>query len=105
MSDAEVPELEMDVDFFSGQPYPIWEDARAKCPVHKASSAWRAGMPPRPCRAAHHRGKIRVRSNFFAKVRVAQAPSVPRCNPSRTGRLTVCLLAAATARGARSGGL
>ncbi len=37
MSQATTPDFEYDeVDFFTGQPYPIWERARRECPVFRA---------------------------------------------------------------------
>jgi cytochrome P450 len=39
------PEFEYDVDFSTGQPYPIWERARGECPVIHTESS---GMSDRP---------------------------------------------------------
>ncbi|MEX0663929.1 MAG: cytochrome P450 [Acidimicrobiia bacterium] len=32
-SDAEAPQFDVDVDFMTGQPYPLWAQARDECPV------------------------------------------------------------------------
>jgi cytochrome P450 len=38
-SDAEAPEFDVEVDFFTGQPYPFWERARRECPVFQPGQA------------------------------------------------------------------
>ncbi len=48
MSQATTPEFEYEeVDFFTGQPYPIWQRARAECPVFRVpgSSGAFTGRP------------------------------------------------------------
>jgi cytochrome P450 len=37
--DAEVPRFNVDIDFVTGQPYPVWEEARKECPVFQATGA------------------------------------------------------------------
>ena len=39
VSQATTPEFDLDVDFVTGQPYPIWERARHECPVFRNDSA------------------------------------------------------------------
>jgi len=39
-SEAQAPEFEVAVDFETGQPYPLWEEARERCPVYQS----RGGM-------------------------------------------------------------
>jgi cytochrome P450 len=36
-SEADVPQFEVDVDFMTGQPYPLWAEARDKCPVYRST--------------------------------------------------------------------
>ena len=48
MSQATTPDFEYDeVDFFTGQPYPIWERARSECPVFRNPSG-QGGFTDRP---------------------------------------------------------
>jgi cytochrome P450 len=36
-SEARAPEFEVDVDFETGQPYPLWAKAREECPVYRST--------------------------------------------------------------------
>ena len=48
MSQATTPDFEYDeVDFFTGQPYPIWERARRECPVFRTPGGL-GGFTDRP---------------------------------------------------------
>ena len=40
MTQSEAPEFDVEVDFVTGQPYPLWEQARRECPVFQS----RGGM-------------------------------------------------------------
>ena len=37
-SEAEAPQFDVDVDFVTGQPYPLWAQARDECPVFQTSA-------------------------------------------------------------------
>ncbi len=47
VSQATTPEFDLEVDFVTGQPYPLWERARRECPVFQSDSAT-MGMSGRP---------------------------------------------------------
>jgi cytochrome P450 len=38
-SEAKAPEFDVNVDFVTGQPYPLWEQARRECPVFQAGDS------------------------------------------------------------------
>ena len=35
--EAEAPDFDVDVDFVTGQPYPLWAEARERCPVYRST--------------------------------------------------------------------
>ena len=41
-SEARAPEFEVDVDFETGQPYPLWAKAREECPVYRSTGGMTA---------------------------------------------------------------
>jgi cytochrome P450 len=47
VSQATTPEFDYELDFVTGQPYPIWEQARRECPVFRSHSAT-LGFTDRP---------------------------------------------------------
>ena len=47
MSQATTPEFDYELDFVTGQPYPIWEQARHECPVFQSHSTT-TGFSDRP---------------------------------------------------------
>ena len=47
MSQATTPEFDYEMDFVTGQPYPIWEEARRACPVFQSHAA-PTGFSERP---------------------------------------------------------
>ncbi len=47
MSQATTPEFDYELDFVTGQPYPIWEQARHECPVFQSHSTT-MGFSDRP---------------------------------------------------------
>src|SRR5260370_17384658 len=54
VSQATTPDFEYDeVDFFTGQPYPIWERARRECPVFRAPDG-AMGFTERPMYSVSH---------------------------------------------------
>src|SRR5215471_1373534 len=47
VSQATTPEFDYELDFVTGQPYPIWEQARHECPVFQSHSTT-MGFSDRP---------------------------------------------------------
>ena len=45
-SEADAPQFDVDVDFLTGQPYPLWEQARGECPVFQTHATM--GFTDRP---------------------------------------------------------
>jgi len=45
-SEADAPQFDVDVDFLTGQPYPLWAQARGECPVFQTHSTM--GFTDRP---------------------------------------------------------
>ena len=48
MSQATTPEFDVEVDFVTGQPYPLWAKARHECPVYRSEHAGMMGSAERP---------------------------------------------------------
>ena len=42
MTQSEAPEFDVEVDFVTGQPYPLWEQARRECPVFQSHNGMTA---------------------------------------------------------------
>ena len=48
VTQSEAPEFDVEVDFVTGQPYPLWERARHECPVFRNGATTMSAVPDRP---------------------------------------------------------